>query len=104
MLPGSAQWFAGSKAIGRAALRTLVLLVVAAGVTWWRLGRNGVVVWSLHPAVLSTFEATLVVLGVCWAALLVDAWRLGRPRGMRTDARRCKTTVKGCCYWENAKA
>jgi anionic cell wall polymer biosynthesis LytR-Cps2A-Psr (LCP) family protein len=87
VLPGSAQLFMGSKAIGRAAMRVLVLLMFAAGLTWWRLGRNGVVVWSLHPAVLSTVEATLVVLGLCWAALLVDAWRLGRPRSMRVVPR-----------------
>lgn len=82
VLPGSAQLLAGSKAVGRAAVRVLILLAVTAAVVWWRLGRNGIVVWSLHPAVLSAVEATLVVLGLCWAALLVDAWRLGRPRGM----------------------
>jgi polyisoprenyl-teichoic acid--peptidoglycan teichoic acid transferase len=87
VLPGSAQLLAGSKAVGRAALRVLALLVIAAGVVWWRLGRDGVVVWSLHPAVLSAVEVTVVVLGLCWAALLVDAWRLGHPRGMRTAPR-----------------
>ncbi len=81
VLPGSAQLYAGSKAIGRAAMRALVLIVIAAGVIWWRLGRNGIVVWSLHPAVLSAVEATLVVLGLCWAALLVDAWRLAGCAG-----------------------
>lgn len=79
LLPGSAQVLAGSKVVGRAALRVLALVAVTALVVWFKYGRNGVIAWSVHPEVLTTVQVGLIVLGLGWAALLIDAARLGGP-------------------------
>jgi LCP family protein required for cell wall assembly len=87
VVPGAAQLLAGNKVVGRAALRVWLMLLVGvpAGLLW--TGRGGLVALSLHPAALATFQVGLVVLGLCWAGLLLDAWRLGRPGGLGTGTK-----------------
>lgn len=87
VLPGSAQLIAGNKSVGRAALRVWALLVVGLPIGAWWLGRHGLVTLGLRPGALSTIQVALVVLGLCWAGLLLDAWRLGRPRSLGTATR-----------------
>jgi LCP family protein required for cell wall assembly len=82
LLPGCAQLLAGNKTVGRAAIRVWLLLLVGLPIGALWLGRSRLVSMALHPGALATFQVSLVVLGVCWAGLLVDAWRLGRPRGL----------------------
>jgi len=80
-LPGSAQIVAGNKAVGRFVWRllgTLLAVVVLTGVLAliWRG-------WTLNllvqPGFLRFVQILLVVLAIGWAALFVDAYRLGRP-------------------------
>src|SRR5699024_9595663 len=81
VLPGSVQLAAGNRTVGRIALRTWAVL-------WLLLGVVGVVALVRRSAVVSlastswllgVLQVVLVVLGVGWAVLFADAWRLGRP-------------------------
>jgi anionic cell wall polymer biosynthesis LytR-Cps2A-Psr (LCP) family protein len=83
VLPGTAQITCGSKAVGRAALRVVGLCVLTVGIGYAVIGRRGVIKLGLNTAALTTIEVAVVVLGICWLALFVDAWRLGRPPSLR---------------------
>lgn len=81
VLPGSAQLVAGSRRIGRIALRVclgllgLLVLVALIGLIW-----PGFVYWLLSNTVmLGLIRLLLCALAIAWAGLLVDAWRLGQP-------------------------
>lgn len=81
VLPGSAQVAAGNKTVGRIAVRTwlvlwISLLVLGLGALVWR---SAVVSLFTNAAVLVVLQVVLVVLGIGWALLFVDAWRLARP-------------------------
>jgi LCP family protein required for cell wall assembly len=79
VLPGSAQLFCGNKVVGRAALRVVgILLLGAVVVVWWE-GKDGLLELSFESWVLIAMQSGIVVLGLCWLALFMDAWRLGRP-------------------------
>ena len=81
VLPGSAQMAAGSKRVGRFVLRAwaglwvLALLIGLLAFVW----RSAAVDLVTAPAVLRLLQITLIVLGVGWALLFVDAWRISRP-------------------------
>jgi LCP family protein required for cell wall assembly len=88
-LPGSAQWLAGHRRLGRtvlvgvAAVAALaVLLAVVA------LADSGAVLGLVTDStVLRMLAVLLVVAGLGQAALLADAWRLGRPATLPRRAR-----------------
>jgi LCP family protein required for cell wall assembly len=48
---------------------------------------------AVHPQALAAIQVSLVVLGLCWAALLIDAWRLGRPGRLGVGTRVVSTGV-----------
>lgn len=87
VLPGMAQITCGSKAVGRAALRVVGLVLGTVGIGGVLLGRKGIIKLGLNTAALTFFEVAVVVLGLCWLALFVDAWRLGRPPSLRVPHR-----------------
>src|SRR5262249_13436506 len=93
VLPGSAQVMCGSKTVGRAALRVLGLVAVVCAAGYLFLGRNGIVKLFLDPVALTTGEVAVIVLLLCWLALFVDAWRLGRPPTLRRPHRLVAATV-----------
>jgi LCP family protein required for cell wall assembly len=81
VLPGSAQLVAGRRQLGRIALRIwfgvlgTLAAVVLLGLAW-----HGFVYWlASNTVVLGFVRLVLCVLAVGWAALFLDAWRLGRP-------------------------
>ncbi len=81
VLPGSAQLVAGRREVGRIAIRVwlaslgTLALVVLLGTAW-----HGFAFWLLsNTVVLGVLRLALCALAVGWAALFVDAWRLGRP-------------------------
>jgi LCP family protein required for cell wall assembly len=96
VLPGSAQLLAGNKTVGRAALRVWALLLVGLPFGIWWSGRSGLVSLALHPQALATIQVSLVVLGLGWGALLVDAWRLGRPDRQSVGTRVLSTGMVLC--------
>ena len=81
VLPGSAQLVAGSKRVGRIALRIWALLL-AALVLVVVLGvmSRSVVYWLASDTVMLGFlRLLLCAVAVGWAVLFLDAWRLGQP-------------------------
>ncbi len=80
-VPGSAQLAAGSRRVGRIALRVwlsvvgALVFVVLVGLMW-----HGFVYWLASDTVVLGFIRLLLCgLAIGWAALFIDAWRLGQP-------------------------
>ncbi|HEY5981467.1 MAG TPA: LCP family protein [Microlunatus sp.] len=81
VLPGSAQLAAGNKTVGRVAVRTWItlwalLLLLGVGALFWR---SAVVGLLTNATLLVILQVLLVVLGLGWGLLFIDAWRLARP-------------------------
>ncbi len=80
VVPGTAQLAVGNRRVGRVAVRVWMSLVCAAlllagsALLW----RDGVVGLLVRPWVLTGIQVVLLAVGLGWAALLVDALRLGR--------------------------
>ncbi|MFT4081114.1 MAG: LCP family protein [Nocardioides sp.] len=97
LLPGSAQILAGNRRVGHWALRIAAVLC-AGGVgllligLWW----HELFFWlGTTPWVLTWLRIGLIALGVGWAALFVDAWRLGNPLSLRLGQRRWAVAANG---------
>ena len=75
VLPGSAQVAAGHRLLGRAALWVLVILAALFLLVW----HGPAITFMTRPATLRVLQGLLVVLGIGWALLFLDAWRLSRP-------------------------
>jgi LCP family protein required for cell wall assembly len=97
VLPGSAQVIAGNARVGRAALRIwLGLLVLAAGsLLIAALDHQRALSLVTRPSVLQLVRVGLLALAVGWAALLVDAWRIGDPLSLLLPHRRVLLGVNG---------
>ncbi len=78
-LPGSAQVWYGNKAVGRAALRVVAIVGVGAIAVVAYKGKVGLLELGFENWALIAVQTGIVVLALCWVALFVDAWRLGRP-------------------------
>ncbi len=94
LVPGSAQLTSGNRRLGLVALRCW-LAVLGLGLVLglgWLVHRPGVLRLVTSPVVLSLAAAACYVLAVGWVALLVDAWRLGRPPSL---PRRPRLLVSG---------
>jgi polyisoprenyl-teichoic acid--peptidoglycan teichoic acid transferase len=97
LLPGSAQVAAGNRRVGRAAMRTwflLVLLGLAAIVA--SLVHRGFVFWLVSDTtMLLALRLALTAGAVGWAALFIDAWRIGQPLTLALPHRRAVIGVNG---------
>ncbi|HEX3198446.1 MAG TPA: hypothetical protein VHR39_12940, partial [Propionibacteriaceae bacterium] len=81
VLPGSAQLAAGSRRLGRAALRiwaTLWFLALLAALLALILPEAALAVITLGPTLMA-IQIMIITLGLGWVALIVDAWRLAHP-------------------------
>ncbi|MBO1032385.1 LCP family protein [Tessaracoccus sp. SD287] len=89
VLPGSAQLQSGNKTVGRVALRTwmvIVGLVLLTGIL--ALVSRGAVVTVLASGVFyRLLQPVLIALGLGWALLIADAWRLAQPLNMDRSRR-----------------
>jgi LCP family protein required for cell wall assembly len=81
LMPGSAQLVNGNKRIGRIAVRVwLGFLVVGAILLFLTLtSRTSLLSLMTNPRLLTLGRWVLIAGAIAWVALLVDAWRLGRP-------------------------
>ncbi len=86
LIPGSAQLITGGRGLGRFAVRVwlVVWTIVLSFVALALLRRDWAVAIYAHPVTQSVAAVVVVTLGVGWALLFLDAWRLGRPRSMGT--------------------
>lgn len=84
LVPGSAQVIAGGRGLGRFAIRVwlIVLAVLGAFGTLFLFQRNAAITVYAQPLTQWTASVVVIVLGVGWALLFLDAWRLSRPRSM----------------------
>jgi LCP family protein required for cell wall assembly len=84
LVPGSAQLVAGNRTVGRIAVRVwfgvIALLLVA--VLLALPFRSFMIGLYANPITLRILQGLVLVLGLGWALLLLDAWRLGNPRVM----------------------
>jgi LCP family protein required for cell wall assembly len=92
-VPGSAQYAAGNRRLGRIAIRcwlgVIAVLVLLAAVT---LVHSAFLVRLLSSSSVLTFIRALCILAaIAWLALFVDAWRLGAPRMLRRNHRIAST-------------
>ena len=84
LVPGSAQLAAGNRTLGRIAVRVwlgvIALLVLAVLLTL--PFRSFMIGLYANPVTLRVLQVAVMVLGVGWSLLLLDAWRLGNPKVM----------------------
>lgn len=95
--PGSAQLAAGSKTVGRWALRVYavaITFVLALGVTLL-VSRDEIVQLFTSPLFLGVVRFGLIAYALGWAYLLIDAWRIADPLGMRQNHRLAMTALNG---------
>ncbi|MCW2792698.1 MAG: cell envelope-related transcriptional attenuator [Nocardioides sp.] len=97
LLPGSAQLVAGNARVGRVALRIWFGLVVSVvttfvvGIAWHEL-----VFWLVsNTLMLGLLRFALMLAAIGWAALFVDAWRIGQPLTLLMGHRRAVVGVNG---------
>ena len=95
--PGSAQLVAGNRQVGRIALRIwlsgwlIAVLGLLAGVAW-----HGFAFWfASSPTTLGLLRLILMVLAIGWAALFVDAWRIGQPLTLQQNQRLAMVGING---------
>lgn len=95
--PGSAQLIAGNRKVGIVALRTwLGLLVVGTTVLTLSYFDHGFAVGlAFNTKVLLLAWLALIAAAIAWAALFMDAWRLGQPLSLRMKDRRWAVGVNG---------
>lgn len=81
LAPGSAQLIAGRRGLGRCALKVwATVLALVLGFVGLALADRGLAVTLYtHPATQWIASVVVLVLGLGWAALLLDAWRIARP-------------------------
>ncbi|MEU8225969.1 LCP family protein [Kribbella sp. NPDC048915] len=97
VLPGSAQIVAGSRKAGRWAWRVLAGLValivffVLLGLIW----RSGTINILARPGTLRIVQVLLILLAIGWAALFVDAYRLGQPLTLERNHRLTASILDG---------
>jgi len=106
VLPGSAQLVAGNRQVGRWATRiaavVAALAVVVLGTSYFWHGLFFFL--GTTPWVLTWLRIVLVLLGISWAALFVDAWRLGQPLTLSMSHRRWAILVNGALAFSVAGA
>ncbi len=96
-LPGSAQLVAGNAKVGRIAMRiwlglaSVLVLTLLVGLVWHGL----VLKIALSTGVLALVRLVLMLAAVGWAALFVDAWRIGHPLSLHLGHRRAVVGVNG---------
>jgi LCP family protein required for cell wall assembly len=106
VVPGSAQLVAGNRRVGRIVTRAWVGLLAAilcslVLATMW----HEYAFWLVfNTTALGYLRLVLMVLAVGWAALFVDAWRIGQPLTLALNHRRTVVGVNGVLCFSVAGA
>ena len=104
LMPGSAQLVMGNRRVGRIALRVwLSCLLIGGFVLVLSLtSRSGLFSLLTNERVLTLGRWLLTAGAVAWVALLLDAWRLGRPLQLDRKHRLWMTGVNGVLCFSTA--
>src|SRR3954451_6957451 len=106
VVPGSAQLVAGNRRVGRIVTRAWVVLLAGVGcslvlATMW----HEYAFWLVfNTTALGYLRLVLMVLAIGWAALFVDAWRIGQPLTLALNHRRTVVGVNGVLCFSVAGA
>lgn len=97
VVPGSAQLLAGNRRVGTIAVRiwmaTVAILLVGGITIWWH---RPFAYWlAFNADVMLYLRLYLLVGAIAWAALFMDAWRIGRPLELRMQHRRAVVGING---------
>ncbi|GAA4803851.1 LCP family protein [Nocardioides caeni] len=97
LVPGSAQLIAGNRRVGRIAVRIwlVTLVVVLSGVAVVAIHRPFAYWLAFNATFMGWARVLLLVGAIAWAALFVDAWRIGQPLSLRLPHRRAVVGVNG---------
>src|SRR4051794_9130586 len=97
VLPGSAQLAAGNKRVGHNALRAFAAAVLfgVAMLFTALVSRDETIQLFTNLWFLRILRFALIVYAVGWAYLLIDAWRIADPLGLRQRQRLAMTTLNG---------
>ncbi len=89
VMPGSAQLVMGNKRIGRIGVRVWLGFLALGGLVLLLslTSRQSLFSLVLDTRLLTIGRWVLIAGAIAWVALLVDAWRLGRPLEMRRNHR-----------------
>lgn len=89
VMPGSAQLVAGNKRVGRIGIRVWLAFLATGAVllTVSMTSRTGLFSLLTNSSLLTLGRWVLMAGAVAWVALMIDAWRLGRPLEMRRGHR-----------------
>lgn len=106
VMPGSAQLVMGNKRVGRACLRIWLGLIAVAVVLLFisMTSRTGLFSLATNSTLLTLGRWLLIAGAAAWVALLVDAWRLGRPRELHRKHRFWITGVNAALCFVTASA
>jgi polyisoprenyl-teichoic acid--peptidoglycan teichoic acid transferase len=97
VVPGSAQLVAGNRTVGRSATRiwAAMVLAVVGGMLLGLLHHQYVFWFVSDTTALGVVRLGLTVLAVGWAALFLDAWRIGQPLSLSLGHRRAVVGLNG---------
>ncbi len=97
VVPGSAQLVAGNPKVGRIALRIWLGSIVLGTVVLVAVMLDRRIAFRLatNADLLLVLWLALLAGAVGWAALFVDAWRIGRPLSLRIQHRRAVVGLNG---------
>ncbi|GAA3543688.1 hypothetical protein AFL01nite_27480 [Aeromicrobium flavum] len=97
VMPGSAQLVQGNRRVGRIAIRVwlTVLALAAVFVLFALMDRQFVFGLATNATLLTLGRWVLVALALGWISLIVDAWRLGRPRELARPHLAISTVLHG---------
>ena len=97
LVPGSAQLVAGDRRVGRIAIRIWLGLIGAllvmgfVALVWHKFAFR----MAFDLVALNTVRGVLMLVAIGWAALFVDAWRLGQPLTLVKNHRLLAVGVNG---------
>src|SRR6478672_3082510 len=97
VVPGSAQLVAGNSTVGRIAMRIWAgLLVIAVLGLLVVAGWHKTAFWfALNTSLLEVLRLGLMLGAIGWAALFLDAWRIGQPLSLSLTHRRTVVGLNG---------
>lgn len=89
VMPGSAQLVAGNRKVGRISVRIWLSFLVIGGflLLLSMTSRTGLFSLLTNPRLLTLGRYVLMAGAIAWVALIIDAWRLGRPLEMARNHR-----------------